>query len=57
MAKMPNITPGEILLEEFLKPYNISAYIAQRRAAAPHGPRPCWPQATSHARVTLCDIV
>jgi addiction module HigA family antidote len=26
MAKIPNITPGEILLEEFLKPFNISAY-------------------------------
>jgi addiction module HigA family antidote len=26
MAKIPNITPGEILLEEFLKPYSISAY-------------------------------
>ncbi len=26
MAKITNISPGEILLEEFLKPYNISAY-------------------------------
>jgi addiction module HigA family antidote len=26
MAKIPNIMPGEILLEEFLKPFNISAY-------------------------------
>ena len=26
MAKIPIITPGEILLEEFLKPFNISAY-------------------------------
>jgi addiction module HigA family antidote len=26
MARIPNITPGEILLEEFLKPYNITAY-------------------------------
>ena len=26
MAKIPNITPGEILLEEFLKPFNLSAY-------------------------------
>ena len=26
MNKIENITPGEILLEEFLKPLNISAY-------------------------------
>jgi addiction module HigA family antidote len=26
MEKLPNIHPGEILLEEFLKPLNISAY-------------------------------
>jgi addiction module HigA family antidote len=26
MAKLPNIHPGEILLEEFLKPMKISAY-------------------------------
>lgn len=26
MDLIPNITPGEILLEEFLKPMNISAY-------------------------------
>ena len=26
MEKIPTITPGEILLEEFLKPMNISAY-------------------------------
>ena len=26
MRKLPNIHPGEILLEEFLKPFNISAY-------------------------------
>ncbi|MCB0395071.1 MAG: HigA family addiction module antidote protein [Flavobacteriales bacterium] len=26
MAKLPNIHPGEILLEEFLIPLNISAY-------------------------------
>ena len=26
MAKIPNITPGEILLEEFIKPFNITAY-------------------------------
>jgi addiction module HigA family antidote len=25
MKKLPNIHPGEILLEEFLKPFNISA--------------------------------
>jgi len=26
MDKLPNIHPGEILLEEFLKPMNITAY-------------------------------
>ncbi|MCP4176186.1 MAG: HigA family addiction module antidote protein [bacterium] len=26
MKMIPNITPGEILLEEFLEPMNISAY-------------------------------
>lgn len=26
MDRIPNITPGEILLEEFLKPMNLSAY-------------------------------
>lgn len=26
MDRIPDITPGEILLEEFLKPLNISAY-------------------------------
>ena len=26
MTKIPNIHPGEVLLEEFLKPMNISAY-------------------------------
>ncbi|NND15059.1 MAG: HigA family addiction module antidote protein [Eudoraea sp.] len=26
MAKLPNIHPGEILLEEFLKPLEITAY-------------------------------
>jgi len=26
MKQLPNITPGEILLEEFLRPMNISAY-------------------------------
>ncbi len=26
MERLPNIHPGEILLEEFMKPYNISAY-------------------------------
>jgi antitoxin HigA-1 len=26
MEKLPNIHPGEVLLEEFLKPLNISAY-------------------------------
>lgn len=26
MEKLPNIHPGEVLLEEFMKPMNISAY-------------------------------
>ena len=26
MDRIPNIAPGEILLEEFLKPFNITAY-------------------------------
>lgn len=26
MDKIPDVTPGEILLEEFLKPMNITAY-------------------------------
>jgi len=26
MTKLPNVHPGEILLEEFLKPMNLSAY-------------------------------
>ena len=26
MAKLPNIHPGEVLLEEFLKPMELSAY-------------------------------
>jgi plasmid maintenance system antidote protein VapI len=26
MGKLPNIHPGEVLLEEFLLPMNISAY-------------------------------
>ena len=26
MAKLPNIHPGEVLLEEFLKPMDITAY-------------------------------
>lgn len=26
MEKLPNIHPGEVLLEEFLKPLEISAY-------------------------------
>ena len=26
MERIPNVTPGEILLEEFLKPLDISAY-------------------------------
>jgi addiction module HigA family antidote len=35
MAKIPNITPGEILLEEFLKPFNISAYRLAKETRIP----------------------
>jgi len=35
MARIPNITPGEILLEEFLKPYNISAYKLAKETHTP----------------------
>jgi antitoxin HigA-1 len=35
MAKIPNITPGEILLEEFLKPFKISAYRLAKETRIP----------------------
>jgi addiction module HigA family antidote len=35
MAKIPNITPGEILLEEFLKPFKISAYRLAKETRTP----------------------
>jgi len=35
MAKIPNITPGEILLEEFLKPFNITAYRLAKETRIP----------------------
>ncbi len=35
MKKIPNIHPGEILKEEFLIPYNISAYKLARETKTP----------------------
>jgi addiction module HigA family antidote len=35
MSKIPNIAPGEILLEEFLKPFNISAYRLAKETRIP----------------------
>ena len=35
MNKLPNIHPGEILLEEFLKPMNISAYRLSQEIGIP----------------------
>ena len=35
MNKIENITPGEILLEEFLKPFNISAYRLSKDTGMP----------------------
>jgi addiction module HigA family antidote len=35
MAKIPNIAPGEILLEEFLKPFKISAYRLAKETRIP----------------------
>jgi antitoxin HigA-1 len=35
MDKIPNIPPGEILEEEFLKPYNISAYRLAKETKIP----------------------
>jgi len=36
MEKLSNIHPGEILLEEFLKPLNISAYRLSKDLGIPH---------------------
>jgi len=33
--RLPNIHPGEVLLEEFLKPYDISAYKLARDTRVP----------------------
>ena len=35
MSKLPNIHPGEILLEEFLKPMDITAYRLSREIGIP----------------------
>ena len=35
MAKTPNIHPGEVLLEEFLKPMGISAYKLSKDVGIP----------------------
>jgi addiction module HigA family antidote len=35
MKKLPNIHPGEVLLEEFLLPLNLSAYRLSRDIAIP----------------------
>ena len=35
MTKIPNIAPGEILREEFLKPFNISAYRLAKETLIP----------------------
>ena len=35
MAKLPNIHPGEVLLEEFLKPMGISAYRLSKDVGIP----------------------
>ena len=35
MTKLPNIHPGEILLEEFLKPLGISAYRLSKDVGIP----------------------
>ena len=35
MEKLPNIHPGEILLEEFLKPMDISAYRLAKETGIP----------------------
>ena len=35
MERIPNVTPGEILLEEFLRPMNISAYRLSKDTGMP----------------------
>ena len=35
MERIPNVTPGEILLEEFLKPLGISAYRLSKDTGMP----------------------
>jgi addiction module HigA family antidote len=35
MERIPNITPGEILLEEFLEPMNISSYRVAKDTGMP----------------------
>jgi addiction module HigA family antidote len=35
MERIPNITPGEILVEEFLEPMNISAYRLSKDTGMP----------------------
>jgi len=35
MARLPNIHPGEVLAEEFLKPLGISAYRLAKETAIP----------------------
>ena len=36
MKSLENLHPGEILLEEFLKPMNISAYRLSKDTEIPH---------------------
>jgi addiction module HigA family antidote len=35
MCKIPNIHPGEVLLEEFLKPMNVTAYRLSKDVGIP----------------------
>jgi addiction module HigA family antidote len=35
MARLPNIHPGEILLEEFLKPMGVTAYRLAKETGVP----------------------
>ena len=35
MKKLPNIHPGEVLVEEFLKPYSITAYRLAKELSLP----------------------
>lgn len=35
MTKLPNVHPGEVLLEEFLKPMNITAYRLSKDISIP----------------------